>query len=360
MSKNQKYFKKEDLDKLDKFIQESLDKYYSVQPWDELYQITGENHKYIISDNSTIPDLVIYNKGFNKLNCFYYPNVKGYKKKVKFPRKFFHIKQKENKNYNPSSKNNNPESKKGDQKEEQEKQFEFKSIPKEIEDKYIKGSKKEENKLVNELNDFLKNENGEELKVQLIKDNEKVQKEKDDTKKNKNKYENNKGNKFSYLNNYNDYMNKMIQNMSFQNLLDRKMGIKNDFTHINNKLFMKNNQIDDKTENTKVNEKNNFSMSMENYDNIFDEVEALDKYILNLEQYMINNMTERFWLVINTKSGLIHKYNNEELYYFLNLVLKTDEYKNYLVYSSKFLDTNIPLNVIFDILKKIFKKEKNE
>ena len=189
----------------------------------------------------------------------------------------------------------------------------------------------------------MKNENGEELKVQLIKDNEKVQKEKDDTKKNKNKYENNKGNKFSYLNNYNDYMNKMIQNMSFQNLLDRKMGIKNDFTHINNKLFMKNNQNDDKTEN-----------------NIFDEVEALDKYILNLEQYMINNMTERFWLVINTKSGLIHKYNNEELYYFLNLVLKTDEYKNYLVYSSKFLDTYIPLNVIFDILKKIFKKEKNE
>ena len=106
MSKNQKYFKKEDLDKLDKFIQESLDKYYSVQPWDELYQITGENHKYIISNNSTIPDLVIYNKGFNKLNCFYYPNVKGYKKKVKFPRKFFHIKQKENKNYNRIKSNN--------------------------------------------------------------------------------------------------------------------------------------------------------------------------------------------------------------------------------------------------------------
>ena len=50
--------------KLDSFIQNCLDKYFYVEPWKKLYERTGSLHKDIISDKSTIPDLIIYNKTF--------------------------------------------------------------------------------------------------------------------------------------------------------------------------------------------------------------------------------------------------------------------------------------------------------
>jgi len=55
----------------DEFIQNSLYKYNFVEPWDELYQATGVYSKYIVSNKSAIPDLVIYNKKFNKNECFF-------------------------------------------------------------------------------------------------------------------------------------------------------------------------------------------------------------------------------------------------------------------------------------------------
>jgi hypothetical protein len=56
---------------LDDFIQNSLDYYGFVDPWQELYDATGIYSKFIISNKSAIPDLVIYNKKFNKNECFY-------------------------------------------------------------------------------------------------------------------------------------------------------------------------------------------------------------------------------------------------------------------------------------------------
>ena len=56
-----KNFKESDL-----FIQSSLDKYFYVESWKKLYELTGKLHKDIISDKSIIPDLIIYNKTFNK------------------------------------------------------------------------------------------------------------------------------------------------------------------------------------------------------------------------------------------------------------------------------------------------------
>ena len=152
MSENQTKNEKNTLKKLDNFIQESLNKYIQVNAWDELYKNTGKDHKEIISDKSTIPDLVIYNKGFNKLDCFYY----YYKKKqnIKFPRILFLLRPKKVKEYNPSSSNiiynSNNKNEEKEQKEIEEK-FEFKSIPKEIEDKYIGNINEEEKNVFNEL-----------------------------------------------------------------------------------------------------------------------------------------------------------------------------------------------------------------
>lgn len=55
----------------DEFIQNSLNKYSFVDPWEELYEATGVYSKYVVSNKSAIPDLVIYNKKFNKNECFF-------------------------------------------------------------------------------------------------------------------------------------------------------------------------------------------------------------------------------------------------------------------------------------------------
>ena len=87
-------------EQLDLFIQKSLDKFFFVEPWKKLYDRTGKLHKDVITDKSTIPDLVIYNKAFNKVDCYF-----DCKKKllINYPRKRFQFKPKYKKEYNPSS-----------------------------------------------------------------------------------------------------------------------------------------------------------------------------------------------------------------------------------------------------------------
>ena len=95
----QKYKGFKNFKELDSFIQNSLDKYFYVEPWTKLYERTGKLHRDIISDKSTIPDLIIYNKIFNKSDCFYESNRKSY---VKFPRIRFILRPKYKKEYNPT------------------------------------------------------------------------------------------------------------------------------------------------------------------------------------------------------------------------------------------------------------------
>ena len=81
--------------KLDKFIVIALNNYCHVEnPWDELKKVTGDDYDDIISKKSVCPDLVIYNKEFNKNECFY-PVIK---KNNPFPRVKFYIRKKKLKN----------------------------------------------------------------------------------------------------------------------------------------------------------------------------------------------------------------------------------------------------------------------
>lgn len=89
--------------RLDAFIQASLDKYNFVEPWNDLYDVTGHYAYYIISNQSTIPDLVIFNKGFDKNECFVESQTQELNK---FPRKHFilHLKaQKDKEKFQPLS-----------------------------------------------------------------------------------------------------------------------------------------------------------------------------------------------------------------------------------------------------------------
>ena len=89
-----KILTKDDLKNLDSFIQKCLDIYKFVEPKKELYEATGNDKNIIISHKSTIPDLVIWNKTFNKNNCFIGANTLN---QNEFPRYLFYIKIKKNK-----------------------------------------------------------------------------------------------------------------------------------------------------------------------------------------------------------------------------------------------------------------------
>ena len=351
MSESQTNNPKNNLKKLDNFIQESLYKYIQVKAWDELYKNTGKDHKEIISNKSTIPDLVIYNKGFNKLDCFYYPNKK--RENIKFPRILFLLRPKKVKEYNPSSSNivfN-------EQKKNEEK-FEFKSIPKEIEDKYIGNNKEEEKNVINELNDFMKINNDKQPKINIIKGNIGNKKE-NDKKIGKNIAEKSQKNKFNYpnMNNSNDYYRKC---MEYQNYIFQKMR----YNAINNNQYLATNITNKIMEIKPISENNNIINNKKDNDNLIENKssnnfeqkgKALD--YLNFEEIMKNNMTERIWIVHNEENGLIHKYNNEELYYLLNIILKNGEFKKYSIISNKFPDIFISPEELLDILKKILQKK---
>ena len=346
MSESQTNNPKNNLKKLDNFIQESLYKYIQVKAWDELYKNTGKDHKEIISNKSTIPDLVIYNKGFNKLDCFYYPNKK--RENIKFPRILFLLRPKKVKEYNPSSSNivfN-------EQKKNEEK-FEFKSIPKEIEDKYIGNNKEEEKNVINELNDFMKINNDKQPKINIIKGNIGNKKE-NDKKIGKNIAEKSQKNKFNYpnMNNSNDYYRKC---MEYQNYIFQKMR----YNTINNKQYLVNNITNKIMEIKPISENNNIindNLKENKPSNNFEQKGNSPDY-LNFEEIMKNNMTERIWIVHNEENGLIHKYNNEELYYLLNIILKNGEFKKYSIISNKFPDIFISPEELLDILKKILQKK---
>ena len=112
-NKTQKLYEKEKIHAdLDNYIQSCLDKYKPKEnPDPSLYANTTQDERdLIISRKSTIPDLVIWNKQFNKNECFI-----GAKTNVEnaFPRFTFYLRLNKDKNgKNKNSKNNKNKEKK--------------------------------------------------------------------------------------------------------------------------------------------------------------------------------------------------------------------------------------------------------
>ena len=374
MSIKPKLLKKQDLKNFDAFIQDTLDKYIDVKVWDELIQKVGKDSKDIISNKSTIPDLVIYNKGFNKRNCFYYSNM--YNGNIHFPRKLFILRPKKIKEYNSDSPYiilDSNDTKK--EEEEIEKPFEFKSIPEDIEKKYMKKKGEEEkNDVIDELIDFLNCDNSNVPKIKLAKEETKVN---DDTKPRennqgirKNSYKENimnVNNKFSGPNNISqtDYRNKMIQNMHFNELLYKnmlKVKQNNKFNTgypaqngINQNIILspdnfKNNDISINLPRNNNNTFNYFSNAHPN------ELKGMD-YLDQLNYIMKNNITERIWAVVNEKNRFVHVYNNEEMYYYLNALMKNGDYKDITINCSLYPDVFISPTELFENLKSRFQKK---
>ena len=112
-NKTQKLYEKEKIHAdLDNYIQSCLDKYKPKEnPDPSLYANTTQDERdLIISRKSTIPDLVIWNKQFNKNECFI-----GARTNVEnaFPRFTFYLRLNKDKNgKNKNSKNNKNKEKK--------------------------------------------------------------------------------------------------------------------------------------------------------------------------------------------------------------------------------------------------------
>ena len=78
--------------KLDKFIQSCLNKFKFVEVKSDIYTKVGKDKNSIISHKSTIPDLVIWNKPFNKNECFcFHNNMKDLSEYNKYPRIPFYL-----------------------------------------------------------------------------------------------------------------------------------------------------------------------------------------------------------------------------------------------------------------------------
>ena len=408
MSSKKKYLKDEDLERFDNFIQNSLNKYFYVDAWDKLYSITGSDHHDIISDKSTIPDLVIYNKTFNKNDCFLQSNKKKYNK---FPRIQFILRPRKFKNYDQSytyvedkkenNKNEDKENKKIDErKEDITKTFEFKGIPKEIEDKFIiKDNNSEKNVLYDELKEFMKSEqdNTNEIKVKLISENENENKQskKDNNSKDEGKKENNRQkrkhsnqgkiskNKFEtsnkiYINqklnnnisfnNYLNYQQKMYQYIQYQNYLNRlKMNNfynlnnskKNKFNPINNTNNTNNNTIINNNSTNTNNEKDDNSINVISYfkNTETNQIDEFEKYINNIEEILKKYKNSRNWKVVDNRSNaVVNIFNSEELYYFLNTIINSNENNNYSICDMEKDFYFNPVD-IHDRLKNIFQKE---
>ena len=375
MSEKKKYLKEEDLKKFDEFIQDSLYKYFYVDPWKRLYINTGKDHHHIISDKSTIPDLVIYNKTFNKRDCFLHPN--NYSKYIKFPRVQFLLRPKKVNYYNPSCTYGEDKKEKAEEKEKEDekeddnlKPFEFKSIPKEIEDKFINTNKKENtenNLLLDELNDFMKNDKdtGTEAKVKIIQeyknlgteknDKQKIEKEQEQEKEKKkinkeppneknkqkmkttNKDNNYHKNKFetpiniinmnninmnlnlnainNRNNNYNIYMammrQKMLQNIQYQKYISAKLS--QNYNMINNNQANQLNPSQKENNKEKVNNNNNKNLtnlnSNNNDKNVGNEGEEKNKNINAISYFKNTNTNEiaEFENVVNNIDDIYKK-----------------------------------------------------
>ena len=407
MSSNEKKYIKEDiLKKFDEFIQESLNKYFYVDAWNKLYSITGKDSYDIISNKSTIPDLVIYNKPFNKNDCFFNSNKKS--KHKKFPRVQFILRPREIEFYNPS----NTYAFKNEEEEETNSKilepFEFRSIPKEIEDKYnknINAGKENNNSLLDEMKAFMKDDKNDESKVKLIKvvekngnkekveadnhnkdNNEnKVKKRKDSNINNnrintKNKFESpmnmNIMNNINYnsnmyntvYNNYLIYQRTYYQKMNSLNNINKidicnisnsnnnhinpiqkekenKENINNDINkNINNNV---NNVINDN------NNKNNTNSITSYYNN--NEIKDVDieKIINNIDELINKNERNRNWKVIDLRNNItMYKFNSEELFLFLKTVINSKEDKNYSI-------SDIDCDILFNPIK-IYEDLKNK
>ena len=184
---------------LDKFIQDSLDKYKPKENPDEsLYANTTEEQKdLIISKKSTIPDLVIWNKLFNKNECFVGADTN---KKNDFPRFTFYLRLNKDKNgKNKSNKNKEKKNKKNKKNKKKENNKD---------DEDTKEAFGNNNIMNNDDNDMVDDIKNDVNKMNLNEDNMNINMNMNNRENKKEKKKKNNKQKMPKMNNNNEPQNK--------------------------------------------------------------------------------------------------------------------------------------------------------
>ena len=340
---------------LDQFIQGCLNKYKPVEnPDPKLYANTTEQEKdLIISKKSTIPDLVIWNKTFNKNECFCDANIEI---QSDFPRFRFYLRLG---NKDKGGKNKNEKNKKEKKNKKNKKENNNNLNNEENSKEGIDNLNKEMNNL--NINNPEKN-NNEKKKKEKKKKNKQNKENKNNENQNKfNLNQNNiPNNKYDNLNNMNNMNN--INNMNNNNYYAQKVGLDNqqmnnqmnNINLLNNKFSMSynnnnnigigNNNYSNNNNNNYINNiNNNKTVNQQEYQNK-DEINILNRLIIML-------MNQKGWILYSIESkqnmGL---FNSLELFQIL-LKLKNN-LNNFIIipFSQNF---KLPGNTMFLVLANI-------
>ena len=224
--------------RLDENIQNILNAYKYYDEKEEFKNNTGKDFDLIISHKSTIPDLVIFNKTFNKNNCFTDANIK---EKNSFPRNKFYIRfnKKDKEKYNNLKKNKQNKQNKFNIEKNNQSEITIKENNNEkTKEVNLNVEKKEDNKNKNEENEDEEegdNEEDDEENEEKNDDDEEEDEKENDSKKDekneesegeevknneekKNNNENNKKSNFNIPVNIISKQNDNILNNSNQNI----------------------------------------------------------------------------------------------------------------------------------------------
>ena len=283
----------------DNFIQNCLDKFKFVNPRKEFYDVTGKDANLIISHKSTIPDLVIWNKTFNKNLCFQDGDIE---KENPFPRYQFYLRIKGNKK---------------DKKKNEDKNNNIQKIKKLNK---IKKDSYKENGDLNNKNNQLKKQNNQTKEIGIngnIKDEEKINdffyREKTEDNSN-NKINESKQNKTNF-NIKEESNNKININLLFSN--DEE----------NNNQEVKKTKKKKKEKKKKIqnsNEKNpqnilynpNLTSLDRNNPNQFNLYYQLQQK--NLFNLVNNYCSRKGWVIITKEGSILNQFTSFELFQFLS------------------------------------------
>ena len=353
---------------LDKFIQSCLNKFEFVEPIKELYETTGEDNNYIISHKSTIPDLVIWNKTFNKNECFADCSIK---KNNPFPRFKFYLrlnKSKETKKSHKKRKNNI-------QNHDQEEELSNKTNDKNMSlnhDENINENKVNDSKDLSEI--IVHSIEKMDLNSENIHDEQEFSSESGKQKKEKNlnksshsnKNENisintNDINKYNIISNIDKKNNNDIQ--YYPTSVGNNQNLKTNINDNNNTIILfnnENNNINQLTPNTSLlnnnyyrnnsyceynymnnnsNKKNNkiyqnkFSIpSSKNKKSMTDYYQNQFKQNELLMNYVYSSLQVKGWIIFKVNGSYISNFTSFELFSFLTNILKDNiDLNNYVI-----------------------------
>lgn len=383
---NKNKIQKEHLQNLDYFIQNCLNKFKFVDPLKSFYDCTGKDQDLIISHKSTIPDLVIWNKRFNKNECFEDANLS---KESPFPRYRFYLrlnrekdkkfnkdKEKKSKKNNKKKNKNKNENSNDNNGNDNDNGVNENNLVKEMgnlninadDDKKGNFNTYNKNANVNNRQQYFQNKKKSNYIEPMNKFN--INQNDNDMVINNNKYDN-----VHYLNNMNmnnslyeqpNTNNNNINIMHYNNNNINQSNMNMNYNNQNNlnQGFINNNNPNLNKQNINYNNNNekfnNYQNQMMNKGEKKEEIQA--EFLFKLV-YM-NSLTKG-WIVFRTQnqSQIVGNFNSFDLYKFLNEQLKNNNLNSFSVRTVNepymFSSENMFI-ILHKIIPLIIERNKNE